>query len=103
MHDHLNVKLYHDARSPERQIISRCTVIRTSNYITMHGHLNVKLYHDARSPERQITLLYFAPLIILRQENKSAAPHETVSPILLFLSCSSFQISPQHTVREQLH
>jgi len=40
MHGHLNVKfiirIYHDARSPERQIyyknLSRCTVTWTSNY-----------------------------------------------------------------------
>jgi len=49
------IRIYHDARSPERQ------------FITMHGHVNVKLsrytvtwtsiYHDVWSPERQIFLL----------------------------------------------
>jgi len=48
------IKIYHDARSPERQIL------------TMHGHLNfnlsrctvtwVSIYLDSRSPEHQITL-----------------------------------------------
>ena len=66
MHGHLNVNfsrctvtwmpIYHDARSPERQII------------TKHGHLNVNLsrytvtwtsiYHDARSPERQFITMH---------------------------------------------
>ena len=46
------IRIYHDARSPERQ------------FITMHGHLSINLsrctvtwtliYHDARSPERQM-------------------------------------------------
>jgi len=50
------IKIYHDARSPERQ------------FITMHGHLNVNLsrytvtwtsiYHDARSPERQFITMH---------------------------------------------
>jgi hypothetical protein len=50
------IRIYHDARSPERQ------------FITMHGHLNVNLSrctvtwtsicHDARSPERQILSVF---------------------------------------------
>jgi len=81
------IRIYHDARSPERQFItmhghrnvnlSRCTVNGTSIYhdarsparqfITMHGQRNVNLsrctvngtsiYHDARSLERQIVYL----------------------------------------------
>jgi hypothetical protein len=82
------VRIYHDARSPERQFItmnshlnvnlSQCTVTWTSIYhdtrspkrqfIMMHGHLNVSLsqctvtwtsiYHDARSPERQFITMH---------------------------------------------
>ena len=60
------IRIYHDARSPERQ------------FITMHGHLNVNLsrcavtwtsiyhdavtwtsiYHDAHSPERQFITMH---------------------------------------------
>jgi hypothetical protein len=50
------IRIYHDARSPERQ------------FITTHGHLNVNLsrrtvtwtsiYHDARSPERQFITMH---------------------------------------------
>ena len=81
-------RIYHDARSPECQIItmhghlnvklSRCTVTWKSIYhdarslerqiITLHGHLNVNLsrytvtwtsnYHDARSPECQFITMH---------------------------------------------
>ena len=82
------IRIYHDARSPERQFItmhghvnvnlSRCTVTwmsvyhdarsRERQFITMHGHLNVNLsrctvtwtsiYHDARSRERQFITMH---------------------------------------------
>ena len=89
------IRIYHDARSPERQSItmhghpnvnlSRCTVTRTSIYhdarsperqfITMHGHPNVNfsrcsvtrtsIYHDARSPERQFITMHGQPNVTL--------------------------------------